>query len=128
MANTDPASLLAQAQCYDCAGLPWQLLQLGLLKQLVLLSNPVADLSPQALMNQVSCYACLSPGQWQLLSLAMLSLLVQAGGTGGGSCLLCGTVNPTTAPSCTCAIYYNRATGGFWDWDSDLNQWVQFLG
>jgi hypothetical protein len=124
---TDPATLLADAKCYDCAGLPWQLFQLGLLRQLVLLSMPNADVSPQGLMNQASCYSCMTPGEWQLMSLSLLALLVNSGGTGGGSCLLCGTVDPTTPPSCTCAIYYNRATGSFWDWDADNNVWVAFI-
>jgi hypothetical protein len=57
--------------------------------------------------------------------------VLNAGGLGGDSCILCGTVDPVAAPSCDCALYYKRTVDGngeFWYWDADTLAWVKFLG
>jgi len=118
---TDANSLLEASKCYENCTAPgqWQLLKLGLLQQILLASNPMADTSVNALLEDAKCYACLSPGIWMLLELALLQQIVNNGGGGGGGVgsVLCGTVDPTTAPTGTCAIYYRTDTGTIFVWN-----------
>lgn len=82
---TDATSLMASAACYTCAPPgQWQLMKLGLLKEILLAANPMADTSATGLMQSAACYACLPPGMWQLIELGLLRQLVDGGGTGGG--------------------------------------------
>lgn len=54
--------------------------------------------------------------------------LLQSGGLGGQSCILCGDVNPTDDPLCDCAYYYNKSTFGEFIWDDDAGTWLQIAG
>lgn len=85
MAATDPATLLASANCYQCYQGTDTLMMLALLRQIVLNGNPMADVSPQALLEQAKCYRCYQGTEW-LLILALLSQI--ASGTAGGGGLL----------------------------------------
>jgi hypothetical protein len=116
---TDANTLLAEAACYDCGTPPgqWQLLKLGLLRQILLASDPVADTSPAALLEAAKCYVCMPPGLWQLLELGLLQQIVAGGGTGGGGGVTCGVVDPVAAPTGSCAIYYRTDTGTIFVWD-----------
>src|SRR5439155_22394095 len=105
---SDAQTLMNEVACFACLP-PGQveLAKLGLLKQILLASSPMADTSAQALLEAAKCYACLPPGYWQLLELALLQQIVTGGGTGGGGGgVLCGAADPTTAPTGSCAIYY----------------------
>ena len=116
---TDANTLLAETVCFSCLSEgEWQLLKLGLLKQILLAQNPVADTSTTALLEAAKCYACLSPGIWQLLELALLQQIVDAGGGGaGGGAVTCGVVDPVAAPSGSCALYVNTVAQSLWYWD-----------
>ncbi len=109
---TDTNTLLNDAKCYECLspGL-WQLLKLGLLQQILLASNPMADTSVNALLAAAKCYECLSPGMWQLLELALLQQIVDAGGGSGGGGLTCGAGAPVAAPASGCGGYINITDG-----------------
>lgn len=119
---------MALANCYEATPPhQWQLMQLGLLRQLVLAANPMADTSPSALMQQAACYTALPPGFWPLLQLALLKLLVDGGGTGGGGVLsttgdpegvVSSSATPALAVDCnTGALYvYCGAAGGNTGW------------
>lgn len=80
---TDAASLLAQSACLDCNGAgpgELELMKIALLAQLVLGQNPMADVTPQGLLNQAACYNCYGGGgMWQLMQIALLVQLVNAG-------------------------------------------------
>ncbi len=97
----------------------WQLMKLSLLQQILLALNPSAMTDPQTLLDQAKCYQCMGgPGEWQLMELALLAQIVANGGGGGGGAtgsVLCGAVDPTVAPSSTCAVYINTVSGQiFW--------------
>lgn len=85
---TDAQSLLSAANCYLCYGGgkgTLDLIKLGLLRQILLANNSMADTSPQALLAAANCYACYapSPGLMKLLELGLLAQIVNAGGASG---------------------------------------------
>jgi len=112
---TDTATLLADTVCYEC-GPPgqWQLLKLGLLKQILLATNPVADTSANALLEAAKCYVCMPPGIWQLLELGLLKQIADGGGVGGG--VSCGAGAPVAAPASTCAFYIDTTDGTIYEY------------
>ena len=119
--------LMEQAKCYTC--LPpgfWQLLKLGLLKQILLTVNNMADTSVNGLMEAAKCYTCVPPGNWHLLELALLKSISDGGGVGGGG-VLYGTTDPTDAPASGSGSYYNTTSGEFWVWNSATSSWDQLI-
>ncbi len=117
---TDANTLLNDTRCYECLspGM-WQLLKLGLLKQILLASSPMADTSTNALLEAAKCYECLSPGMWQLLELALLQQIVNAGGGGGGTIQVYTGAAPPAAPDDPTkpALFYPTGGGTLFQWD-----------
>jgi hypothetical protein len=108
---TDAQTLITETSCYQCLSSgQWQLLKLGLLRQILLASLPMADTSPAALLEAAKCYACLSPGMWQLLELALLQQIVDGGG-GAGSGVQCTVGIPVAAPSGNCGLAVDENDG-----------------
>ena len=95
-AITDPAALLASANCFSCFGSDrgtMELLKLALLQQIAIaLGIPVANLDPAVLLANSACLNCYagSPGMAQLMELALLLQIAQngVGGGGGGTSVL----------------------------------------
>lgn len=119
---TDANTLLAEVKCFECSPPgQWQLLKLGLLKQILLANDSMADTSPSALLEAAKCYACSPPGFWMLYELALLQQIVANGGGGGGS----GTIQvytgaaPPAAPDDPTkpALWYPTGGGGMLQWD-----------
>ncbi len=115
---SDAQTLMDEVACFACLP-PGQveLAKLGLLKQILLASSPMADTSAQALLEAAKCYACLPPGYWQLIELALLQQIVTGGGTGGGSGgVLQTTGNPegVLVSATANAIAYDCATNKVW--------------
>lgn len=91
----------------------------------------MAECDVAALMQDAKCFDCLTQHQMEMLQTQLLCEILQSGGGGGASCLLCGTEDPEDAPLCDCAIYFKRTPDGngeFWYWDSDMAQWIKFIG
>ena len=109
---TDANTLFDETKCFEClAPGQWQLLKLGLLKQILLANSPMADTTVNTLLEAAKCYACLSPGMWPLLELALLQQIVDAGGAAGVGGVTCGTGAPVAAPASGCGLYVDDATG-----------------
>ncbi len=109
---TDSTTLLDETKCFVC--LPpgmWQLLKLGLLKQILLGISPMADTSATALLAAAKCYECLPPGMWQLIELGLLQQIAGGGGGGGGASLQCTTGIPVAPPIGTCGLAVDSTTG-----------------
>ena len=93
-AITDPAALLASAQCFSCFGSDrgtMELLKLALLQQIAIaLGIPVAQLDPAVLLANAACLNCYagSTGMAQLMELALLLQIAQNGVGGGGTSVL----------------------------------------
>lgn len=121
---------LNSASCLSCL-MPYQLQLVGcsVLIQLLLKSNPMANVDVQSLLNDAKCLECLTPGQLSLVRTEVLIELLQAGGTGGNGCIVCSqSSDPSTAPSCDCAIAYRRDNGNFWTWNSATANWDKIIG
>lgn len=82
--------------------------------------------TPQQLMDASKCLNCIPPGMQDAVIIYLLCQLAQGAGLSGG--VLCGVVDPTTAPSGNCGFYTNTATGSVWYWDAPNAQWVKFIG
>jgi len=120
---TDAPTLLASSNCYNNFSAQFGLLKLGLLQQIVLALNPMADTTPQTLLSSSNCYNCYGPGTWPLLELALLQLIVQngGGGGGGGSAIYSdnyGGGQPNITPSTNTAIAIDTSNGTIWTWYS----------
>lgn len=124
---TDTNSLLAEATCYDCGGGfgQLQLLKLGLLRQILLATDPMADTSVNGLLAAANCYnSCAgSPGLMQLLELALLRQIVDGGGVGGGGGVTYGTSDPVAAPAGDSGFFYRTDTFQLWVWNSATASW-----
>ncbi len=130
---TDVNTLLSETRCYECL-LPGmsQLLKLGLLKQILLANNPMADTSINALLEAAKCYECLPPGMQQLIELALLQQIAANGGGGGGG----GTIqvyqgafadpNGNLVPDDPTkpALYFPDGGGTLWQFNVLSQTWV----
>jgi hypothetical protein len=130
-AVADAFTLLQQAGCDDCYGSPgtYQLMRLGLLRQIVQALNSRVMTDPASLLAEANaaCYNCYQSQGW-LLELALLRQIALNQGSGGQSCLTClnGSDTPVVAPPCACAIAYNQ-NSQFWFWDSIGLTWMPIL-
>ncbi len=129
---TDAQTLLAGSNCYNNFSAQFSLLKLGLLRQIVLAQNPMADTSPQTLLANVNCYNCYGPGVWPLLELALLQAIANNGGGGGGSGTgtLTGNGSPVgvVTPTVTGQIYTDQSTPGLWESNGLTNtSWIQLI-
>jgi|SRR6185436_5583269 len=124
MATCDPGELLALTGCCDTYS-QHDLLRIivGARCQLLQLIDPMATCDFSQLMQDTSALAGKSPHDLLRIIAGVDCEILQAGGTGGQSCLLCGDVDPVAAPSCTCAMYYNKMMGALWIWNNDTLAW-----
>lgn len=79
---TDAQSLITSANGYNLSPGDVHLIKLGLLKAILLTSNPMADTSAQTLITSVKDYGSYGPGMWPLIELALLVLILNNGGGG----------------------------------------------
>lgn len=78
------------------------------------------DCTAQNLINQAACLQrCIPRGMCDAIEIYLLCQIASSGTGGGGSSsgLTCGLVAPTTAPTGTCGLYINTATGSLYYWD-----------
>ena len=73
-------------------------------------------------MTNAACFACLTPGEWQIIELQMLcEILASLGGGSSGSVTFLYTGNglpevTTPAPTQSVALYIDKDTGQLWHW------------
>lgn len=79
-----------------------------------------------ALLAEAKCFQCLSDRELQYVQ-SQLLCNIEAGGTGGSGCMLCGLVDPTETPDCDCALYYNTVTSSLWYWDGTAASWYPLI-
>lgn len=99
-----------------------------LLCQIARAGDPSMSCDPNELQAAAKCFCGIDPLTISYIQTYLLCQIMQNGGGGGGSCLLCGVVSPIISgviPECECAVYYNKLTSEFWDWDG--SQWVPFI-
>lgn len=128
MASCDPKDLIKTAACFD--GIPPVTLQginTVLLCKILLQSQPMSSCDPKTLAQAAACFSGIPLKSLIEIQTQLLCEILNGGGTGGPSCLLCGSVDPTAAPACDCAIYYNRTSAAFWYWDSVAVKWFAFI-
>ena len=89
----------------------------------------MATCDPQTLANESACFVCLSELQLQQVQTELLCEILQAGGTGGQSCFLCGDTDPVDSPSCDCALYLKKVSPQdepeMFYWEG--SQWIKFI-
>ena len=140
MPATDQATLLSSANiaCYNNLGMQdQQLIKLALLQIIAKALNPMAATDQASLLSDsnIACYR--SVGSYPLLELALLQIIANGIGSGGGSTQLVFTgasANPNTggitpANASLPAIYYQVPSDGsgtnFWTWDTVAQTWNQ---
>ena len=128
MSQCSAHDLMEAASCYNCLE-PRQTMIASLaalcaiLKQL----NPMASCDVNDLMADAACFGCLQGNQPMMVMLQLLCEILHSGGSGGTSCNLCGTADPTVAPSCDCSLYTRTDTAEMWYWKPDTAQWIKIL-
>lgn len=61
-------------------------------------------MTPQQLIDLASCTRCaISPGDVPFIMIGLLDQIAAGGGSGS---VLCGTSDPTVAPTGTCVLFY----------------------
>lgn len=124
---TDAQSLLTTVADYCATGnvTGVALLRLALLKQIATLVNPMADTTAQGLLSQANLpgwAATSNASVADLLELALLNLIANALGGGGGGGIpqiisgAYGGAQPTPTPT-NSAIFYDTDTGAVWIYD-----------
>lgn len=75
-----PNELYAESACYLCVGVTQsQALMLALERRWLLSLNPLADTSPNALLQYGSCFMCYAAGSiFDVMETALLSLIDEA--------------------------------------------------
>lgn len=114
---TDYQSLFDVAACYaSCAeASEIQTLKIALIAQAVIQLDPTANVEPQDLIDQGRCFGCLGASEVEMMELALLALLVNASGGGGGS-VQCGNYaggEPTFTPA-TCGVAIDTSNERIW--------------
>jgi hypothetical protein len=136
MIATDPQTLLAAANCYQCFGAtPYQLqlMKLALLADIVKSNNAMAATDPQSLLASANCYQCFAsnPFMLQLMELALLNLVVQGGTGGGGSGQVQiytdntapGSIAPPANKQAAAIAYSALGTSPTYTWSVTNQQW-----
>lgn len=120
---------MAESACFCSLGSKQlALISVSLLCKLWQQNNPMAQCNVSSLLSDARCFDCLTPKEISIVQTQLLCEILQSGGGGGNSCLLCGDVDPVDAPDCDCATYYNKQTGSFWVWDVDTASWFALIG
>jgi hypothetical protein len=141
MPATDQATLLSgpNIACYNNLGMQdQQLIKLALLQIIANALNPMAKTDQASLLSDpnIACYR--SVGSYPLLELALLQIIANGIGSGGGSgtqlVFTAAAANPNTGgitpanPSLP-SIYYQVPSDGsgtnFWTWDTVAQTWNQ---
>lgn len=119
-----PQELINSAKCFACLS-PRQLKDV--MTSLLCSIAGMASCDPATLMEDAAAFSPLTAHELEVIQTQLLCEILNGGGSGGSSCLLCGDVDPTDAPEdCTCALYYNKVDSTFWYWDTNANQWQLF--
>lgn len=79
---------------------------------------------PKDLMESAKCIRTIPQGMRDAVVIYLLCQIAEAGGTGGGSCLVCigSAASPPNPATCDCSIAYNDQDQ-FWFWDSVNSVW-----
>src|ERR1041384_5520300 len=102
----EASALLADAKC-DLSCLPPGLVWYAILAALIDVSNGVAVPDASTLASEANCLLCvIPPGAVPYAMLQAIRGISGGGGGGGGGNVLCGTSDPSAAPSGTCSLYY----------------------
>lgn len=101
--------------------------QTALLCQIRQLLDPMATCDVQSLLADGKCFAGVPLPQLMAVQTQLLCEILQAGGVGTSSCLVCGDTDPVADPACTCALGYNRLTGAFFMWDDSQTAWLPLI-
>ena len=106
MATAD--ELYLEAKCFLCYGMTQaQALKLALLRRKALELDPDADVTPETLLLNASCYNCYANGSiYDLLELALLAIIADTPCTGTGDGLIWG-------PNSTSLQFFNFDAGSF---------------
>lgn len=129
MATCSPSDLVAGARCFSCIA-PRQLevIKASLLCQILQIANPMASCDAASLIADGKCFAALTADMLAVVQTQLLCEILNAGGGGGGqSCIICANVDPTTAPTCACALYYRKDNMAVWLWNADTLTWDQLI-
>lgn len=127
---------MATAKCFACLP-PNQLdtIRVELLTQILLASNPVANVSPSALLEAGKCFTCLTPKDLKVIEVQLLSEILTGGGGGGSGnvCLVVQTGPPVAPCMFDFGLSYDNnsaspTAGNFWFWSSPDNAWIKFIG
>lgn len=126
-----PQELMDAARCFLCLS-PGQLQMVRIRLLCAIKDGETVSCDPQTLLEAAKCLGCLTEGQLEMVEVYLLCQIVSAGGTGGGGGgATCGTTDPVAAPTGSCGIYYQLASGttpsSLWIWDSGLAAWVKVL-
>jgi len=133
---SSPQTILDAGACYDCYGSASmvQLLRLNLLKLILENLDPMAATDPQSLFEYGKCFECYGASSADVMELALLDMIYQAGGGGGGGgigAVMRGSGAPVAAPSdpTAGAVYYDDDSGSpsydtQWHWSVPDQLWI----
>lgn len=119
----DPQSLVNSAKCLPC--IPQDKQMSVLIYIFARMANITTD--PAGLISLARCFHCIPQAEQMPVLLYVACQIINSGGGGGPTCLLCGTTNPVGAPVCTCAIYYNTTNASLWYWDNGNVKWQPLI-
>lgn len=129
MAVCDANDYLDRARCFECLDTKQMMaVQLALSCAILQGINPMTSCDVNELLDSARCFLCLTMDQMMAVGLQLNCEILNAGGTGGQSCVICDTVDPVAAPDCDCALAYNSASGSLWFWNDGATSWVQLIG
>ena len=117
MPECSPTELISDARCWQCYGQENDLYDR---LEILLLCNikegvAMAGCNPLDLIEDAYCLTCTIPREmWPAVKLSLLCSIA-TGGSGVLGGVTCGAGAPVAAPSGTCAIYIDTATGTLYE-------------
>lgn len=129
MAVCDANDFLDRSRCFDCMTMEQKMaVQLAISCAIMQKVNPMTTCDVNELLDSARCFMCLTPEQMMAVNLQLNCEILNAGVTGGKSCVICADTDPVDDPDCSCALGYNRSTGSLWYWNDASTAWVQLIG
>lgn len=90
--------------------------------------DPVATCDISTLIESGKCFMCLDDRAMKAVQLQLLCEILDAsGGSGTGTGVDCGIVDPTIDPGVSCQIFYNTANSTLWSWNDVAGAWESLI-
>lgn len=110
-------ALIDATRCQECQIPPGMIPYVKLAILCNIVNGVTMTCDSATLIEAAKCFECQIPLGFVPYIEVYLLCQIASGSSGSGGGITCGVVNPSAAPSGSCAIYYRTDTLQMWFWD-----------